>query len=142
MRDAGIDASRIGQLTADRKKWKETVKKRMKRIQNWENSRGHHWNGEKVSERNVSKEERMSSVHECEICRKVCLSKGGLTIHRKRMHEISECKRDFECDKCGRVFSQEANLKNHRKVCMGVGDGAEVKCDICRRVQYRTRKDR
>ena len=131
LKEAGVDASRIGQLTSDRKKWKETVRKRMKRIQNWENSQGHQWKGEKVAERNATKEERMSFVHECEICKKICLSKGGLTIHRKRMHEISKLKKNFICDKCEREFSQEANLKNHRKVCLGGEEGTEVACDLC-----------
>ena len=109
----------------------------MKRIQNWENSRGHHWSGEKVLERNVSKVDRTTFVHECEICKKICLSKGGLTIHRKRMHEVSKYKKNFDCESCGRVFSQEANLKNHRKVCLGEGDGSEMKCDICEKIYKR-----
>ena len=133
LREAAIDASRIGQLTADRKKWKEIVRKRMKRIQEWENSQGHKWTGEKVIERNATKVDRMVFIHECEVCKKVCMSKGGLTVHRKRMHEISTSKKNFDCDSCGRVFGQEANLKNHRKVCTGEGDGTEKRCEMCDR---------
>ena len=36
LREAGIDAARIGPLTSDRKKWKELVRERMKRIYEWE----------------------------------------------------------------------------------------------------------
>ena len=48
------------------------------------------------------------------------------------MHEVSEKKKKmFGCERCGREFAQEANLKNHRKVCLGEGDGSVVKCDLC-----------
>ena len=32
--------------------------------------------GEKVTERNASKVERLTFVHECEVCKKVCMSRG------------------------------------------------------------------
>ena len=131
LREAGVDWMRIGQLTADRKKWKEMVKKRMRRVLEWENSRGHHWTGSRVEERNATVEERRSDVHVCEVCGKVCVTKGGLTVHRRRMHEVSVMKRMFGCERCGREFVQEANLKNHKKVCLGEGDGLVVRCDLC-----------
>ena len=101
----------------------------MKRIFEWECGRGHHWSGKLILERNASKEERMDFVHVCEVCGKVCASKGGLTIHRKRMHEVSTAKKTFQCD-CGRKFSQEANLLNHRKACDGEEAG-ERRCELC-----------
>ena len=52
----------------DRKKWKEVVSKRMRRIELWEWGQGHQWNGERVTERNVSKEESRSDEHVCEVC--------------------------------------------------------------------------
>ena len=54
--EGGRDWTRVGQLTADRKKWKELVKKRVKRVLEWENSRGHHWMGNRVEERNATVE--------------------------------------------------------------------------------------
>ena len=131
LREAGVDWTRIGQLTADRKEWKEVVRKRMKRVLEWENSRGHHWSGNRVEVRNATVEERRTIGHVCEVCGKVCVSKGGLTVHRRRLHEVSELKKKFGCERCGREFVQEANLKNHRKVCMGEGDGTVVSCDLC-----------
>ena len=77
LREAGVDWTRIGQLTADRKKWKEIVRKRMKRILEWEWSQGHKWEGVFEGERNATKEERMSLVHVCEVCGKVCQSVQG-----------------------------------------------------------------
>ena len=60
-------------------------------------------------------------VFVCDVCGKVCKSKGGLVVHRRRMHEISPKKKMFECGKgCGETFKQEANMWNHEKVCGGV----------------------
>ena len=38
LREAGIAYTRIGQITVARKEWKEAVRKRMKRIEEWEMS--------------------------------------------------------------------------------------------------------
>jgi uncharacterized Zn-finger protein len=51
-------------------------------------------------------------------CIKVCKSKGGLSIHIKRMHASNGA--SFNCNKCGKTLSQEANLRNHEKICSGV----------------------
>ena len=83
LREAGVDWTRIGRLTEDRKKWKEVVRVRMKRIQEWESSQGHHWNGHVVRERNVAREESGSVDLVCEDCGMVCKSRGGLTVHRR-----------------------------------------------------------
>ena len=74
------------------------------------------WQGE-PGERNRAKEKEMVFV--CGVCDKRCKSKGGLVIHRRRMHEVSERKKVFECEGCRQEFQQEANLWNHRKVCGG-----------------------
>ena len=73
----------------------------------------------------------------CEVCNKVCKSKGGLTNHVKRMHNVSTQKVMFKCDACNKEFSQEANLKNHCKKCVGEEEEARVyvprdkQCEIC-----------
>ena len=79
LREAGVDVARIGELTADRKRWREIVRKRMKRIQEWEWSRGHKWTGQRVLVRNATVEERREGANEweCDVCGKVCHSKGG-----------------------------------------------------------------
>ena len=76
----------------------------------------HKWGGE-IVERNEAK--FCSGVFVCAVCGKVCKSKGGLVVHRRRMHEVSEKKKVFECEGCGEKFRQEANLLNHTKVCGG-----------------------
>ena len=69
--------------------------------------------------------------NKCEVCGKVYVLRGGQRIHRRRMHEVSERKKKFKCDVCGDEFGQEANLKNHKKVCAGVGRGRKRRCDLC-----------
>ena len=115
VREAGLDVTKIGKMTADRGRWKELVKKRMAHLEKYEWSRGHTWQGDPL-ERNATKEEDFVFV--CDDCGKVCKSKAGLTIQVRRMHEVSAMKQKFECE-CGKSFKQEANLKNHRKKCGG-----------------------
>ena len=134
LKEAAIDYTRIGRLTANRKVWKARIKERMKQIEEWEASKGKRWTGgEKI--RDATVEERMEFVFVCEVCGKVCKSKGGLTIHRKRMHEVSAMKKSFQCERCKEIFSQEANLRNHEKACSGAGGAVNHmrKCDICLR---------
>ena len=121
-------------MTADRKEWKRKVKERIAHVEKWEWSKGKKWEGEAVV-RDVAKVDMMEFVFVCEVCGKVCKSKGGLTIHRKRMHEISMLKKVFQCDRCKDEFNQEANLKNHKKLCTGAaGRAAHTrKCDLCGR---------
>ena len=118
LREAGIDPTKIGQLSADRRIWKGRVRERMDHLRKWEWSMGHKWTGAAM-ERNVPKEDVTEFVFVCDVCGKVCKSKAGVTIHRKRMHEVSSLKKTFKCDACDKVFKQEANLKNHMKICMG-----------------------
>ena len=112
VREAGIDYTRIDELTADRKEWKRLVNERMKHLTEFEKSKGHNWTGGQV-ERNKTVEQQF--VHVCNSCGKVCKSKGGLTIHVKRMHAQSKLKRVFPCGDCGKIYKQEANLHNHQK---------------------------
>ena len=131
LREAGIDWTKIGQLTADRKMWKGKVRERMDNLRKWEMSTGHKWEGEPV-QRNVAREEVVEVVFDCDVCGKVCKSKAGLTIHWKRMHDVSSQKKLFKCEGCSKEFGQEANLKNHVKVCTRGEDGNEkINCDAC-----------
>ena len=88
----------------------------MKWLDIWEKSGGHHWKGER-GERNVGIHD--TGVYVCGVCGKVCRSKGGLVVHRRRLHEVSSKKKEFVCEACKESFRQEANLLNHRKVCGG-----------------------
>ena len=66
-------------------------------------------------------------------CDKVCLSKGGLTIHQRRMHQAP--RKEFKCEKCAQIFFSENTWKNHMKSCTG---GACIRpnyvtCTTCNR---------
>ena len=119
LKEAGIDWTNLGELTKDRKEWKKIVKERMAVLETWEKSRGHHWRGE-VVERNVVATAAPTEFV-CSVCGKRCKSKGGLVIHRRRIHEVSSKKKMFRCEGCQEEFGQEANLWNHKKVCGGGG---------------------
>ena len=127
LREAGIDFTNLKALTEDCKKWKKIVRERMEHLDKWERSKGHKWTGGEM-ERNEWKVE--VAVFVCEVCWKVCKSKGGLVVHRRRMHEVSAGKKMFECGKgCGETFKQEANKWNHEKVCGGaVMDKEKRRC--------------
>ena len=133
LREAAFDYTRIGMLTKDRKIWKKMVKERMEWIEKWEKEKGHGAGAEPRDRRMPRMEEQR---WECEVCGMICKSKAGLTIHRKRMHEVSAQKKKFECWGCKEVFKQEANLLNHEKVCRGMGPVEEGKrrCDLCGKV--------
>ena len=108
----------------------------MKHLEEWENSKGKKWTGDEM-ERNKAKEQEFVFV--CDECGKVCRSKGGLTNHRRLMHEKSTLKKKFPCKKCGWVFERDANLRNHMKICLGeecVGD--KVKCGKCAKWMKKT----
>ena len=57
-------------------------------------------------------------------CGKVCLSKGGLTLHQKRVHRAPEDRVRFSCDKCWISLETQAAKTNHEKTCTG-GGGAD-----------------
>ena len=70
----------------------------------------------------------------CGKCGKRCKSKGGLVVHRRRVHEVSEKKKMFECHGCKSSFSQEANLWNHKKICGGgEASGSDRRMCVCGR---------
>ena len=122
LREAGIDVTEIESLTRDRKKWRSVVKERMDHLLKYDWSCGNIWSGNQI-ERNVVVEAQ--DVWVCDVCAKVCKSKAGLTIHKKRMHLKSVMKKSFHSDKCGKTFSQEANLANHKKHSVECGDPVE-----------------
>ena len=107
-----IDYTNIEKLTSDRKEWKRIVNERMKHLGEYERSKGNKWSGPWMV-RNKEVEKMSSWV--CDVCAKVCRLKGGLTVHKKRIHQISKLKKTFDCNKCGKSFPQEANLLNHKK---------------------------
>ena len=133
LKEGGFDWTKIGALTADRDEWKSKVRERMSHLENWEKQGGK----QTLNERGPRNSPTQEGSLVCEICNKQCKSKGGLTIHIKRMHNVLSQKVMFKCDRCNKEFSQEANLKNHRKKCAGEEVEArvyvprDVQCDLC-----------
>ena len=116
LREAGIDYTKIGEETRDRKVWKRRVMERMDHIAEWERNGG---NLSTAGARGDRRQQMEDTDLTCTVCQKICESKAGLTVHIKRIHEVSSHKVTFKCDKCNLVCKQEANLKNHMKACTG-----------------------
>ena len=53
---------------------------------------------------------------QCDVCGKICESRGCLGIHRKRMHGELHQLLDFRCRQCNERFSSENTKVNHEKV--------------------------
>ena len=118
VKEAGLDYTRIGQMTRKRKEWKKNIIKRMKHLDTWEQQRGNLNREEKV-ERNTKILVKTNFTCDFEDCGKVCKNKTGLDNHKRRMHEVSSHKVKFKCDKCNLSLATESNKKNHEKVCGG-----------------------
>ena len=106
------------------------VKERMKHLDRWERSKGHKWTEGEVR-RNMTRE--IEVVFVCDACGKRCKSKGGLVVHRRRVHEASKMKKKFVCVKCGEEFMQDANRINHEKLCGGPSSSSDRKKCFCGR---------
>ena len=90
------------------------MKRRIRDIQEHDETKGNQYSGE-PKERNRMREAREDDLT-CKICGKICKSKGGLTNHKRLIHE-KEGKKLFKCEECEETFTREANLVNHKKVC-------------------------
>ena len=135
LKEAGVDYTKIGALTKDRDGWKGIVNRRMKHLLEWEKQGGKRSNGVRPVRNQIRTETEDDLKCEYEACGQIFKSKGGLTNHRKRIHEVSKQKVMFTCNDCKEKFSQEANLKNHLKSCTGLqaSDPSKKKCDKCLR---------
>ena len=135
LREAAIDPSDAGRLAQDREQWRDLVRRRMDHLKTYEQQKGHHYNfarGERLLERNAGRIEEEHQAFECEYpgCGKVCLSKAGLTIHKRRMHEAP--RKTFRCDKCNKFFPAECNMLNHAKNCGGQAQNPDLsRCASC-----------
>ena len=135
LREAQIDTTNIARLTEDRKEWKALVRARMKHIADWEMCSSHRVDRQRGERTSPVPPPPPDFVCDVEGCGKECASKAGLTIHRRKKHEISSQKVKFNCQGCGSKFMQEANLKNHFKSCsnMRASNPNKKKCDQCGR---------
>ncbi len=61
------------------------------------------------------------------------LSKSGVTVHRKRSHEISSDKVKCNCDNCSITFDLKSALVNHIRGCEGMRAPSDDlrKCNQC-----------
>ena len=138
LKDAGMDWTDIERLTADRDEWRRRVKKRMDHVEQWERQGGHEFD-ELPAEERVERSEVVDEQDPLRCkwpgCEKLCKSKGGLAIHRKRMHGVTKEDRKFECPKCAEAFKTEANMCNHTKTCRGERTEREDmrRCERCGR---------
>ena len=130
VKEAGLDYTKIGAMTRDRKEWKKKVNKRISYLYKYDKKKGKKDLSEPISRNKIVRQEL---VHKCDICNKICKSKGGLTVHIKWMHEISSQKVNFTCDSCQEVFQHETNLVNYKKICQGTSTGSRDtrKCSLC-----------
>jgi hypothetical protein len=135
LREAGTDISQVEEKAQDRRGWRKLVNTRMEEIESYERQSGNQY---KLKEGEVKRMIRSSERRnedkdclKCGTCDKLCKSKGGLTIHKKRMHKPKEF--SFTCGKCGEVLYQEANKVNHEKWCVGTTakDKSKKKCATC-----------
>lgn len=135
VKEAGMDTTKMAELTSDRKEWKAKVKKRMKHLEMWEKNAGHRTT-EEQGERNQRIE--VEEIFRCtwDGCNKICKSKAGLTTHKSRIHLVSNQKVIFKCDKCEETFKAKANLENHKKSCEGIKavNQNQRQCTNCDRV--------
>ena len=133
LREAGVDQTKIGSLTADKDGWKSIVRKRMKHIEEWEKKGGK----QTINQRGerIQPGEQDDLICRVDGCGKKCRSKAGLTNHIKRTHEVSTQKKIFKCEDCQEEFKQEANLINHKKACTGIraNDPEKRACPKCGR---------
>ena len=111
---------------------------RMDHLDKYEQQQGHQYvmspNEERLT-RNCPMDRQEEEDLRCdeEGCGRLCKSKAGLTIHKRRMHEPPRV--NFKCNNCNKNFTTEANLLNHLKSCRGereVRPGVVV-CGVCER---------
>ena len=117
LKEGGIDKTRIGKLTSDRKEWKATVRERIKHLEKWERRGGKRYQEEERGERNQIRQ--LEETLNCDKCGETFRSKAGLVNHIKRLHEVSSQKATFKCDSCEKIFQYQGNLVTHSKICEG-----------------------
>ena len=131
VREAGLDYTKIGELTENRKEWRAVVKERMKHIEEWERKGAKSFQDVERGSRNFVAV--LDENFTCDHCQKLCRSKGGLIAHIRSMHEVSKEKRKFNCEKCGLLVTKDANLVNHVKICGGMQASrpGQKRCHFC-----------
>ena len=92
---------------AKEKEWKSPGMARMEIFDIWEKSET------RVEQKNEGRGAMAMADFVCRVRRKVCRLKGGLTVHRRRMHKVLAKRKERQCEQCEEAFRKEANLLNH-----------------------------
>ena len=126
LQEANLEENMLEHMAKDRLSWRNIVLKRIEHIEEYERQKGHQYNRPEntpiITERNIRL--MIPTIPTCNYpgCGRSFKSKGGLTIHQKRIHRDQSTAPTFKCDKCGDILKQEATLKNHYKNCVGGKD--------------------
>ena len=132
--ECGVDWTDIERVCSDRDGWKKCVSERMRHLDKWERQQGHRYDwgpNERMIERNDRRV--IDLVCKYEGCGKVCKSKGGLTLHQKRIHRPPEERVRFECRECGVACETEVACMMYERTCAGGGvGGSRRECDVCK----------
>ena len=137
VREAGLDKTKIGQMTSNRKEWKMTVKERINHLDKWER-RGGKRSQEERGDRNQTSQ--VEEEFKCEDCQKICKSKAGLVSHSRTKHNISSQKVTFKCNLCSQIFQFKSNLTTHQTICVGLlnEDPDMKRCEKCMKLVTRS----
>ena len=132
--EAGVDSDNVEMYVWDRKKWRNLIDGRMKKIREWEVHMAtiHKSNQrEKNTIRRNERVQRRRQILMCdwEECGKVFRTKGGLKAHQRMKHRVIV--RTFKCKKCGEEFNRCGVRENHEQYCQGTKRGT---CPYCLRV--------
>ena len=116
LKDAGIDWTQVELLSGDRKAWKSMITDRMDHLHRYEKQQGHKYEWED-GEQPLSRNNRTDGTRDeegfrCDYdgCEKVCLSKAGLTIHQRRMHQAP--RKDFFLRKLCSDFQNRKHMED------------------------------
>ena len=126
----------VEKRTRERTEWRKMVKESIEPVNLWVAHKGHkyEWRQGEVRVERSQRQDR-GLICEYEWCGKRCKTKGGLTIHQKRMHREGE-KVMFGCARCGKEMKTEGARASHERSCTGgamegEGGGSRRKCGRC-----------
>ena len=123
-REVGIDWTDIERIVGGKDGYRELVRERVGHIERWDRQKGHEYAWEE-GEESIGRSASRDLVCRWEGCGKVCLSKGRLTLHQKRVHQAPEDRVRFSCDGCRINFETRAAKTNHEKTCVQGGGGGD-----------------
>ena len=118
-----MEIQEIQTKAQDRRLWRSMVEQRDKHVETWEKQQCKQQEDRMIQQIARVTTRNIRNELTCQECGKECKSKGGMTIHYKRMHNNQQeetREQQHKCKKCQQSFSQHANLLNHDKMCTGV----------------------